>query len=318
MKFKIEKIILYTSIIVIYTFCDEMTKILWRSRPAESILVGYYEDDNDDEDITAEDLKYNGLLLQHVIKHTENLCLIAVKQNANALIYAKCLTEQVMLAAVKQKGSMIKYIKNPSDMICKAAVTQDPNTLEYIKYQSDEMILTAVKKSAITTKYIKKPSLELYKKLIDVNIDSYNYMDEKHITDVFIIDTWKKILCSDGMKLEKCKKQTLELCKYAIEQNPHAIQYINDRIFTYTEYINLLEIGIIKNSHSIQHILYPKYNGILSEKDLINFIKIALTNNGLSLNFDLSNITLPSLSNTINGRFPPLYIAEPPTFLIER
>lgn len=257
-----------------------MTKILWRSRPAESTVLGYHEDD-DDEDITDEDLKHNGLLLQHVVKQTEDLCLIAVKQNANALIYAKCLTEQVMLAAVKQKGSMIKYIKNPSDIICKAAVTQDPNVLEYIKYQSEEMILVAVKKSAIAAKYIKKPSLELYKKLININLNSYSYMDmnEAFITEEFIEDIWKKLLCNDGMKLEKCRKQTSELCKYAIEQNPHAVQYIRPSIFTYKEYMTLLEIAVIKNSDVIQYIL----DQVLTKTDFINLLKIALTNNGLSL-----------------------------------
>jgi hypothetical protein len=256
-----------------------MTKILWKSSSAESIVVEHCEDE--EVDITAEDLKHNGLLLKHVIKHTEDLCLTAVKQNANALIYAKCLTEQVMLAAVKQKGSMIKYIKNPSDIICKAAVTQDPNALEYIKYQSEEIILIAVEKSAIAAKYIKKPSLELYKKLININLNSYSYMDmnEAFITEEFIEDIWKKLLCNDGMKLENCRKQTSELCKYAIEQNPHAVQYIRPSIFTYKEYVTLLEIAVIKNSDVIQYIL----DQVLTKTDLVNLVKIALTNNGLSL-----------------------------------
>ena len=256
-----------------------MTKILWRNKSLNTSIRGYHDEASDDCNITIEDLKSNGLLLKEVIKQTEEQCLVAIKSNANALIYAKHTTEPILLAAVKQKGSMLKYIKDPNNKICLAAINQDPNALEYIKYQTEEMILIAVKKCALATKLIKKPSLDIYKKLININLNSHQYMDEKYINDKFIMDVWKIILLNDGLQLEKCKKQTVILCEYAIESNPHAIKFINDNIMTYKELLYLLELAIKIDPNTIQYLnLHTIY-----ECEYIKLVELAVSINGLTI-----------------------------------
>jgi len=259
-----------------------MTKLLWQPRPIHPINKGYCNDD--DVDITIEDLRSNGLLLKEIINQTEEQCLAAVKNNANALIYSKHTTEPILLAAVKQKGSMLKYIKDPNNKICLAALNQDPNALEYIKYQTEEMILVAVKKCAHVTILIKKPSMDIYKKIINVNLDSHQYMDEKYVDFEFMNQIWIKLLSNNGLLLEKCKMQTVELCKYAINQNPHAMRFINNSINVYEEYVNLLEMSIKKNPHTLQYLLnYHKH--ILEKYDYVKLVKLAVSRNGLTINY---------------------------------
>ena len=272
--------------ILIYYLLFIMTKILWRNKSLNTSIRGYHDEASDDCNITIEDLKSNGLLLKEVIKQTEEQCLVAIKSNANALIYAKHTTEPILLAAVKQKGSMLKYIKNPNNKVCLAAINQDPNALEYIKYQTEEMILIAVKKSALATKLIKKPCLDIYKKIIKINLSANQYMDEKYIDEEFMLDIWKNILINDGLQLEKCKKQTLQLCEYAIESNPHAIQFIYhsiNSILSYAEYIYVFEMAINKDPHTLQYL--NDHIKLIFESHYIKLVKLAISLNGLTIKY---------------------------------
>ena len=214
------------------------------------------------------------MLLKKIYIQTEEQCLIAVTQNPNALLYSIYKTEPILIAALKQKGSLIKYVKKQTEKLCKIALNQDPNALEYINYQTEEMICIAIKKSAFIVKFIKKPSIELYKKLIDINLNSHYYFDAKYIDENFKLYIWTKILYKNGMNLIKCKTQTVEICKIAIEQNPHAIKYINKSSFSENDIISLFEIAIVKDPHTIQYI-----------KNYIKLIKLALSYNGLVIKY---------------------------------
>lgn len=262
-----------------------MTKILWRNQPLNISPRGYYDEASDECNITIEDLKSNGLLLKEIINQTEEQCLVAVKSNANALIYAKYKTEPILLAAVKQKGSILKYIKNPNNKLCIAALNQDPNALEYIKYQTEEMILIAVKKSAFATVLIKNPSLDIYKKIININLDSHQYMDKKYIDNEIMTDIWIKLVSSNGLLLEKCNKKTVMLCEYAINQNPHAIKFINNiGNITENEFIYLLDLAIKKNPHTLQYI-FSSLKSYLYIDEYIKFVKLAVSIDGLTINY---------------------------------
>jgi len=210
-----------------------------------------------DEIISVYELKQNGMLLKHILVQTEPLCLIAVKQNSNAMMYVKKQTEAICLASVKQNGLNIKYIKNQSDKICEAALNQNPSALQYIKYQTLKLIKIACKKNPILVSMIKKPSKEIYFELINDNLETFKYMDPKLIDNNFIISAWEKYVTRDGLSLKNCPHQTMELCKMAIDQNPDAIQYINESIFTKKQLIELQLMGIVKNPTVIKHIINP-------------------------------------------------------------
>lgn len=266
-----------------------MTKILWKNRPLSTGNSGY-NDGEDDTNITTYDLQANGLLLKEMINQTEDDCLAAVKQNGTAIIYAKHQTDAIKLAAVKQNGNVIQYIKNPDDKLCKAALYQNPNCLQFVKYQTEEMIFIAVKKNPLTVKMIKTPSVDLYFKLIDINIDSHQYMNSIYADATFMLSVWKKILCRDGLKLQNCKKQTFELCEIAIEQNPHAIQFVNYLIFSKIKMFNLIKSATIKKPSIIQYIVdYNKYN-IIGKDNYNHILKLALNQNGLLVKY-LSDTT---------------------------
>ena len=132
----------------------------------KQIVIKNITENYHDFDITVDDLKMNGLLLKNFINPTMNECMIAVKQNPDALIYVKNPNEQIYIEAVKRKGLVLQFIPNPSEKVCFIALNQNPLALKFIVNQTDEMIKFAIKKSPFATTMIKKPSKELYYILI--------------------------------------------------------------------------------------------------------------------------------------------------------
>ena len=237
-----------------------------------------------DSDVTVDDLKRNGLLLKNFINPTMNECMIALKQNPDALIYVKNPNEQIYMEAVKRKGLVLQYISNPSEKVCFTALNQNPLALQFIVNQTDEMIKFAIKKSPFATTMIKKPSKELYYILIKENVNSYMYMDLKY-TDVEFIDiAWEFVINKDGMVLKKCIKQTFKLCEIAIEQNPNAIMYVNYALFTTKQVNQLCKSAILKNPMVLQYITNAHNNNII-KINIRELSKLALQLNGMAIKY---------------------------------
>ena len=66
-------------------------------------------------------------------QQTEELCLLAVRQNGMTLRHVKTQTDEICLAAVKQNGFALKYVINQTHEICLAAVKQNGVVIQYIK-----------------------------------------------------------------------------------------------------------------------------------------------------------------------------------------
>ena len=237
----------------------------------------YCLDTNYEDPVTNDELKKNGMLLKHVLNKTPELCLTAVKHNGDAIIYVKNLTEEIMLAAVKQKGIVLKYIKfnNQTDKICMAALHQNPLALKYIKHQTNEMIKTAIMKNPVAVTMINKPSKELYYELVNLNINTFKYLDIKYIDNDFVNIVWEKYVKNDGLELKHCTLQTEKICEIAIDQNPHAIQYINKETFTISIIRHLYEIALMKDPMVIKYIKKPTNKQI----------KMALEKNGMVIQY---------------------------------
>jgi hypothetical protein len=238
-----------------------------------------------DFDVTVDDLKMNGLLLKNFVNPTMNECMIALKQNPDALIYVKNPNEQIYMEAVKRKGLVLQYISNPSEKVCFTALNQNPLALQFIVNQTDEMIKFAIKKSPFATTMIKKPSKELYYILIKENVNSYMYMDLAYTDDTFIDIALESLINKNGMMLEKFFKiQTFKLCEIAIEQNPNAIMYVNYALFTTKQVNQLCKSAIIKNPMVLQYITKAHNNNVI-KINIGELSKLALQLNGMSLKY---------------------------------
>ena len=209
--------------------------------------------------IPDEMLKKDGLLIKYFIYPIEKQILCAIKQNPKAYIHVKKQTELNSLAAVKGDGLLLKYVKNPNNNIYIAAINQNSTALQFIRYQSDSLIELAVKKSPQCVIHIHRPSKELYYKLAEVNLKSVEYMDKEYLDDEFIMKIWAKYLEKDGLLLKNCIHQTVELCMIAIDQNPHALQYVNTGIFSSSINKELQKYALRMNGFTIKHIKNPSY-----------------------------------------------------------
>jgi hypothetical protein len=246
-------------------------------------IINNIDNTSGNDDVTIDDLKTNGLLLKNFNNPTINEYMIAIKQNADALIFVKNPTEEIYIEAVRRNGLVLQYIQNQSEKVCFTALNQNPLALQFIKNQTEEMIKFAVRKSAFTTTMIKKPSKELYYILVKENINSYNWMDTKYIDDEFINTTWEKILTKNGMMLRKCSKHSYKLYKIAIEQNPYAIQFINPELLASKELNYLCKSVIIKNPMILENI--RNYHTYDSRIDIVKHSKLALQLNGMALKY---------------------------------
>lgn len=250
----------------------------------KKIAVNNINDNDHDIDITIDDLKMNGLLLKNFINSTMNEYMIAIKQNAEALIFVKNPNEQIYIEAVKRKGLVLQYIPNPSEKVCFTALNQNPQALQFIGNQTEEMIKFAIKKSPFTTTMIKKPSQKLYYILLKENVNSYNWMDIKYLDNEFINTAWESIINQNGMMLEKCKKQTYKICEIAIEQNPHALMYVNYALFTTNQVNQLCKSAILKNPMVLQYVTNAHTNDIIKIK-IKELSRLAVQLNGMVMKY---------------------------------
>lgn len=71
--------------------------------------------------------------------------------------------EQVQLMAVQKDGQAIQFIKNPSEEVQMAAVKQDSRSIYFIKNPSEKVQLEAVKQDGRSIQYIKNPTEKVKK-----------------------------------------------------------------------------------------------------------------------------------------------------------
>lgn len=78
------------------------------------------------------------------LNQTEDICLEAVKINAESLMYIKNQTEKICLEAVKKSGRVLIWVKNQTDTICRIAIQKNPLYLEDVLNQTPEICLEAI------------------------------------------------------------------------------------------------------------------------------------------------------------------------------
>jgi len=71
--------------------------------------------------------------MKEIQNQTEEMCLLAVKQNGMALQFVKNQTNEICLLAVKQNGMALQFVKNQTNEICLSAVQQNGMALQFVK-----------------------------------------------------------------------------------------------------------------------------------------------------------------------------------------
>lgn len=100
-------------------------------------------------------------LIEKIENPTEDIQLIAVKENGLTLQYIKNPSYKVQLEAVKNNGYAIKYVINPSIELQLVAINDISDSIQYIKNPSLEAQLASVRHSGINIAKIENPNEEV-------------------------------------------------------------------------------------------------------------------------------------------------------------
>ncbi len=256
-------------------------------------------------------LNKNGLLLEFIENQTEELCIIAIKNNINAYNFVKHKTYEIDKSILKiqnnlvinneiyeilknilnKNGLLLEFIENQTEELCIIAIKNninaytfvknktyeinkillniDGNMLQYIENQTDELCIIAIKNNINAYTFVKKITYNLYKSiLIEHNILSTN--------NIKIYELFKNILNKNGLLLEFIENQTEELCIIAVKNNIDAYNFIINKTyeldkklldinFNILKYIEnqteeLCLIALKNNIDSFKHIKNKTYN----------------------------------------------------------
>ena len=165
-----------------------------------------------------------GLNLQYIEKQTDNLCLIAVKNNGLALFWVENKTNEICYEAVKQNGLAIKYICNPSILICEEAIKNNIKALLYLVDQNDSICKFAINHDYKSLQYIREQTDELCLLAINKNYKALEFV--KYQTDKMCLDIIKcNNKCDDNCTkhnikaFEFVKEKTEDICIAVVEKD---------------------------------------------------------------------------------------------------
>jgi len=171
-------------------------------------------------------LKSDGLLLQFINNQTDEMCIIACKNNINSY----------------------QYIKNKSYNLDKILLNNDGRILQFMNNQTDELCEIAIKNNIYAYQYIKNKTIDLDNKLLKIDLKILQVIDDKifesymnfikckdiiqhkdFINKYYELD--KKILDIDGLLINYIDTLTDELCEIAIKNNINAYKYIKNKTY---------------------------------------------------------------------------------------
>lgn len=194
---------------------EELNHFLW----ANEYLLGDLE-----ADVCMELIKRKPWVLAEVNPEiqTEEMCMIAVKQEGYALQNVINKTPEIILEAIKQNGLALQFVENPSDELCKLAMEQNPVAILYSNYKPYDMWFKALKEDPEIFWKIKEQTPELC--LEAVRLLGNNLKEVEEQTPEICLAAVKQ----NGMALEYVKEQTYEICLEAVKQTFYALYHINE------------------------------------------------------------------------------------------
>lgn len=158
-----------------------------------------------DEKMNLGAVTNDGLAIKYLVsfRQTENVCIMALKQNINSFRFIKFLTEPLIKIVLEYDCNLIKDIQH---------IINDDDLL-------DKMKMVSVSQSGLSLQHILNPTYDICKKAIEQNYKALKFVPDDVLCDGLI----HFALNTDGNAIKYIKNQTKELCEMAIENNPLAI-----------------------------------------------------------------------------------------------
>lgn len=108
--------------------------------------------------LIQEDIEY----LKKIKNPSENLLKELVKIDGNYLsVIHKNITEEIELIAVKQNGSCIKYVFEPTQEMKIISIKESGLNVRYIKNPNEELQLLVVKDSYLFIQFLDNPTIKV-------------------------------------------------------------------------------------------------------------------------------------------------------------
>jgi hypothetical protein len=106
--------------------------VLSNIRPLDKFLA-----ELDEATLINQMLARNGIMLEHVHKQTDAMCLAAVLNTRWALHYVHNQTDAICMAAVQRDAMALVHVRNQTEAICRAALARNPNVKQFVKIPID-------------------------------------------------------------------------------------------------------------------------------------------------------------------------------------
>ena len=244
-------------------------------------------------------IKRSGKLMKHIPieHHTEELCMIAIRDFPEAVEFIDSKLETVIMVAVTQKGVVINLVKNKTHDLMMASVENNGLALEHIEDQTYNIIKTALNQNIRAFKFVKNKTTEISKFAISKDPELLIY-----IVDPFA-DTLDEEVVFEALKLKgmllrhiPVKLITVKMCEIALNNDADAMIHVPDEFKTEDLVLPCLE----KNGFVIRHIKNPtdkmNFCAVKCRPRSIQYIKNQ-TDKLSMFAFNLDNSILYSLSN---------------------
>ena len=233
----------------------------------------------------------DGRALQYVKEEllTEELCMLAVRQNGLVLEFVKKQTSKICKLAVRQDAYALQYVINQNEKVCEIAVRQEGDALEYVekRYKTRELCTLAVEQNGLALWYVENQTAS---NLLEICILA---VQQNGLALECVTNQTDKIceiaVRQNGLALEYVHNQTEKICRLAVQQNGLALQYVKqtdeicklfinnktfncDNQYPIAKWNNLSQVEIIKSIEQIIEnicILAVKQNKLALE-----FVKI--------------------------------------------
>ena len=167
-------------------------------------------------------------------------CLAAIRICPELFYEITPKDHRLFLEVIKQNPLFLKEVYQPTVEMIYEALRGNPLTLKYVRSLTDEYIKLALQRDFSQLKEVS----EVDEKLLDW-MRSLREIKRSLVAEIptnykqWTVEDWKKGLHKNGLWLKYLspKKQTMELCKIAVAQNPKALVFATHRTYRMCRYM---------------------------------------------------------------------------------
>lgn len=180
------------------------------------------------------------------IEQTYELCKYVVKKNGLLLEYIKEQTEELCILAVKNDCYAFRYVEErfQTDYICKLAIGQNYKNLLYVKNMTNEIKRYSVNCCGYAIQFIDKPDIEP--------------------KTMFHVELCNMAVCNTGRAITHIKDKSIETLKLSLLTSDYGIKYIDESnidLCNYKEFLYGLDWFKCNDINKIKlNILCRRYN----------------------------------------------------------